>query len=223
MVRNAYGHEVPPEVGVTPNMQAALKGLSGSVRDVKYVANLTARAQLVSDITAAGGVISATNPLVVYRGDALAHAKLEVTENGTAWAAYYTASAATYTPTVTGFGSGFVATGRYTRIGPLCVGKALVDLSTNGATGEFSISLPFAIDTSDPMRPGVTPVGAAFGFTDQGVRWTGVVVPVGSQTVVVSRDGTTNANSRWGVGVPGSWTSTGFVGIEFSFEIAAGA
>jgi hypothetical protein len=219
MPLDTRGHEVPPATGVPP-ARKALTDLSLSVNDIIYVANATERAQKIATLTAAGFGPTPQRPVVVYRGDAPTGAKLEVTENGSTWSTVFSGAAGTYTPTVSGFGSGFAATGRYTRIGPLVVGRAFVDVSTQGVTGEISISLPFATDTNDPMRLGITPVGAAFGFTDGGIRWTGVVVPTGAQTVVVSRDGTTNANSRWGVGVPANWTSSGFVGIEFTYEAA---
>lgn len=79
MVADIRGHEVPPATGVPP-ARAALLNLSLSVRDTVYVANTTARAQLVSDLTSAGVAPSATNPLFVYRGDTDV---MEVTENGT--------------------------------------------------------------------------------------------------------------------------------------------
>jgi hypothetical protein len=179
------------------------------------VANLTERAALAAALAP-----TASRPLYVHRADAPARAKLERTENGTAWTTHFSGTRSTYTPTVAGFGSGFVATGRYTLNGQVCTGSALVDVSAQGVTGEITIGLPFAADTTDPTRPGIATVGTAFGFTDLSVRWTGTAVLVGTQTVVINQSGTTNANSRWGVGVPANWTSSGFAHIEFSYEIA---
>ncbi|EYR64278.1 hypothetical protein N866_13600 [Actinotalea ferrariae CF5-4] len=73
-----------PAAGETPRRQA-INDLSMSIRDVIPVANTTERAQLVSDLTAAGAAPSTTNPVSVYRADAPAGARVEWTDDDTTW------------------------------------------------------------------------------------------------------------------------------------------
>jgi hypothetical protein len=75
---------VAPAAGETPRRQV-INDLSLSVRDPIPVANTTERAQLVTALTAVGQAPSATNPLFVYRADAPAGARLEMTQDGTTW------------------------------------------------------------------------------------------------------------------------------------------
>lgn len=85
MATDARGHTVPA-AGETPRRQA-FNDLSLTVRDVVYVANATARAQLLTDLAGVGLAASATNPVYVHRGDAPDGSRLEVTTDptGTVW------------------------------------------------------------------------------------------------------------------------------------------
>lgn len=85
MATDLRGHTVPGPLE-TPR-RAALTDLSLSIRDIVYVANATARAQLVTDLTTAGHGPSTSNPLYVHRGDAASGRELEVTTDGTTWRA----------------------------------------------------------------------------------------------------------------------------------------
>lgn len=85
MATDLRGHTVPGP-SETPR-RGALTDLSLSIRDIVYVPNSTARAQLVSDLVAAGVGPSVSNPLYVHRGDAATGRQLEVTTNGSSWSA----------------------------------------------------------------------------------------------------------------------------------------
>lgn len=78
MATDARGHTVPAATDAPK--RADLTALSLSVRDVVYVATVTARAAAVTALGA-----SAANPLYVHRGDAPAGRQLEVTTDGTTW------------------------------------------------------------------------------------------------------------------------------------------
>lgn len=80
---DARKHDAPA-AAETPRRQA-INDLSLSIRDVIPVANTTERAQLVSNLTAAGQAPSVSNPLYVHRADARPGLALEYTENGTTW------------------------------------------------------------------------------------------------------------------------------------------
>ena len=83
MATDARKHTAPA-AGETPRRQA-LNDLSLSIRDVIPVANTTARAQLITDLTNAGVGPSITNPVFVYRADAPLGFRTEITEDGTNW------------------------------------------------------------------------------------------------------------------------------------------
>lgn len=70
--------------GETPS-RAGLAAMILSIKDPIAVANATARAQLISDLTTAGLGPSATNPVVVARADAPGLHRIEFTLDGNAW------------------------------------------------------------------------------------------------------------------------------------------
>lgn len=71
-------------VGTDPATRARLMERFRESSQIIYVANTTARAQLVTDV-ASWFTPSSTNPLFVYRGDAAAHAKVECSTDGSTW------------------------------------------------------------------------------------------------------------------------------------------
>lgn len=73
-----------PAAGETPRRQS-INDLSLTVNDIVYVANTTARAQLVAGLNTAGVGPSTTRPIYVHRGDATAGKELEYTTDGTTW------------------------------------------------------------------------------------------------------------------------------------------
>lgn len=75
---------VIPEEGESPTWRWTLN-LSKSIRDFIPVADTTARAQLITDLTAAGIGPSSSNPVVVFRADATTGQQIEYTVNGSAW------------------------------------------------------------------------------------------------------------------------------------------
>ncbi|WP_125777200.1 hypothetical protein [Antribacter gilvus] len=161
MALNVYGHDIPPTVGVTPNMQNALGAFSASVRDVKVAANLTARAQLVSDIQAAGGVIDAAHPLYVHRVDAGTGAELERTIDGTTWVTIFSEVGRSYTDDGAGGGNVTAAPTWAVATDPaqivLPAGKFLVTVS---AAFTLSPGAATRIDVGISTVNGVTGFGA---------------------------------------------------------------
>lgn len=83
MALDVRKHKVPS--GAEAPRRQAILDLGLSIRDVIPVANTTERAQMISDLTAAGVAPSATNPVLVYRADATAGFELEYTINGSTW------------------------------------------------------------------------------------------------------------------------------------------
>ncbi|MDR7189789.1 hypothetical protein J2Y46_002615 [Microbacterium sp. BE35] len=82
---NARKHVIPSGTDASVSRDTIFKEFGESIRDVVPVANTTARATLVSDLTAAGEAPSSTKPLVVYRHDAPGLHRLEYTVDGTVW------------------------------------------------------------------------------------------------------------------------------------------
>lgn len=77
---DARAHVVPTTTDA-PARKAFLD-LGLSIRDVQAAASLSARAAIVSALAAAGTPVSATNPLLVARADAVAGRALEYSLNG---------------------------------------------------------------------------------------------------------------------------------------------
>lgn len=82
MATNARGQTV---LDGTPVTRASIQGLLLQANDIRPVANVTARAQLVADLTAAGLSPTPARPLYVDRADAYIHQRLESTVDGTTW------------------------------------------------------------------------------------------------------------------------------------------
>ena len=85
MAINARKQTIPAGSDTTVSRATIFEGFGNSIRDVVPVADTTARAQLVTDLTAAGQAPSSTKPLVVYRHDAPGAHRLEWTADGTVW------------------------------------------------------------------------------------------------------------------------------------------
>ena len=83
MATSARKHTVPAE-GETPRYEA-ISELGASVNDIVPVANVTARAQLVTDLVDIGQGPTTARPLYVHRSDASAARRLESTVDGTTW------------------------------------------------------------------------------------------------------------------------------------------
>jgi hypothetical protein len=73
---------VAPAAAETPRRQA-INDLSLSIRDPIPVANVTERAQVLTDLTAAGVGPSVTNPVYFHRADLPPRARTEFTDDGT--------------------------------------------------------------------------------------------------------------------------------------------
>jgi len=84
MVTNARGQKIIAGTG-EPVTRARINALLDEVYDIRPVATLTARAQLVAALTTAGLGPSPARPLYVDREDAPAGMRLERTYNGTSW------------------------------------------------------------------------------------------------------------------------------------------
>lgn len=82
---NARGHETPDGTDVSVSRATIFDAFGNSIRDIPAVANTTARAQLVTDLTTASETPSDTAPLYVYRADAPGLHRIEYTEDGTVW------------------------------------------------------------------------------------------------------------------------------------------
>lgn len=80
-IKDSRGHDVPGEQ--EPPDYRDTNRLSNSINDVIRVANITARAQLVADVVAAGHVWP--RPLYVHRDDGGPSGALERTIDGTTW------------------------------------------------------------------------------------------------------------------------------------------
>lgn len=104
MVTNARGQTVMAGTG-EPVTRARINGILDDVMDVRPVASATARAQLVSDLVAAGQGPSPSRPLYVDRADAPALAHIERTQDGTTWETLFTEVGRTYTNENTGGGN----------------------------------------------------------------------------------------------------------------------
>lgn len=85
MANNARGHVVPAPSDTSVTRQTIFETFGNSIRDVVGVANTTARAQLVSDLTAAGEGPSTAKPLLVHRADTDGLHRTEVTVDGSVW------------------------------------------------------------------------------------------------------------------------------------------
>lgn len=77
-------------LGGTPVTRASIEALLLQVNDIRPVANVTQRAQLVADLNAAGIGPAPSRPLYVDRADAPAGAWVERTTDGTNWRAVLT-------------------------------------------------------------------------------------------------------------------------------------
>jgi hypothetical protein len=82
---NARGHETPDGGDATVSRATIFEAFGNSIRDIPAVANTTARAQKVTDLTTAGEAPSSTKPLYVYRADAPGLHRIEVTQDGSLW------------------------------------------------------------------------------------------------------------------------------------------
>lgn len=85
MALDPFRREIPPEHGVTPDWRAMIENFSASVGAIVTVTNDTDKAQLVSDMVAAGHAPSASRPLYVHRQDAANGLLLEYTTDGSTW------------------------------------------------------------------------------------------------------------------------------------------
>ena len=85
MALNSRRHTVPAGTEQSVNRATIFETFGNSIHDVIPVANSTDRAQLVSDLTAAGRKPTTTDPLVVYRADAPGLHRFEWSPDGSAW------------------------------------------------------------------------------------------------------------------------------------------
>lgn len=82
---NKRGHVIPTGAETSVNRATIFETYGNSIRDVVPVASVTARTQLVSDLSGVGQAPSATKPLYVWRADAPGLHRIEATSDGTVW------------------------------------------------------------------------------------------------------------------------------------------
>lgn len=82
---NKRGHKIPLGTETTITRSTIFEAWGNSIRDVVPVANATARAQLVADLTSVGEGPTPAKPLYVYRHDAPGLHRIEYTTDGTVW------------------------------------------------------------------------------------------------------------------------------------------
>lgn len=82
---NARGHVIPSGGDQTIKRSTIFETFANSIRDIVTAATATARAQIVTALTAVNQGPTAARPLTVYRGDAPGMHRLESTVNGTVW------------------------------------------------------------------------------------------------------------------------------------------
>lgn len=85
MASNARKHTIPMGADKSFNRATIFETFGNSINDVVPVANATERAQVVSDLVAKGAGPTATDPLVVIRGDAPGLHRVEYTYDGSVW------------------------------------------------------------------------------------------------------------------------------------------
>lgn len=83
--QNLRKHVIPSGADKSFNRATIFESFGNSIHDVVPVANTTERSQLVTAMTNKGVGPSATNPLVVQRGDAPGLHRIEYTTDGTVW------------------------------------------------------------------------------------------------------------------------------------------
>lgn len=197
MAVSARKHTVPAE-GETPRFEA-INELGASVNDFIPVANVTERAQVIANLTAAGAPPSTARPVFVWRADAPTAVPVEFTTDGTTW----TALAAQQSADVTTFGSGWTATNdtthkpRVTRIGNRVFITGAVTRST-GSTGNL-LTVPSAFQ---PPSTGTRFIGAVWSSAG-----TGGMLALSSGVVSVPA-GYGNLGGTGSIVVPviGNWT-----------------
>lgn len=82
---NARTQTTPSGTDTTVNRQTIFDGFGNSIRDIPGVASVTARSQLVTNLTAVNQGPTTARPLVVHRADARGMHRIEYTVNGTVW------------------------------------------------------------------------------------------------------------------------------------------
>lgn len=164
MAADARGHTVP--TGEQPPRRQDLLDLSLSVRDVVYVPNATARAQLVADLAAAGRGPSTSNPVYVHRGDAGDGMHLEYSMDGTSFWSVMAADTAWATLPVTLTGWTTNSSFHLRRVGAVVFCKARIQ-PNSGATpiGETASLLVIPARYRPAERVVVNGVGVIGGAT----------------------------------------------------------
>jgi hypothetical protein len=82
---NARTQTTPSGTDTTVNRQTIFDLFGNSIRDIPGVASVTARSQLVTNLTTANQGPTTARPLVVHRADARGMHRIEYTVNGTVW------------------------------------------------------------------------------------------------------------------------------------------
>lgn len=82
---NARTQTTPAGTDTTVSRATIFDSFGNSIRDIPGVASVTARSQLVTNLTNTGQGPTAARPLVVHRADARGLHRIEYTTNGTVW------------------------------------------------------------------------------------------------------------------------------------------
>ena len=215
MATTASGVTIP---GASPTTTAATpiqdhwnnlgKSLNGRV--VVPVVSVTARAALVSALTAEGYTISASNPLYTHRADAGLGYELEVTTNGTTWRTVLsTADPLAYTPAFNGF-TATIVHARYWQVGKIVTAQVRANL-TSAVTDTFGITVPV---TARSGYPAGLLVGTAQGAHSASAVLAGVEI---SGIFFVVRGASTNL---WAAIVPHTWVSGDWASLTATYEAA---
>lgn len=193
MALDPFRREIPPEHGVTPDWRAMIENFSASITAPVVVSNVTDRAQLVSDLAAAGWAPSSARPLYVHRVD---RPGIEWTADGSTWAA--DGDWMSYTPTCTWtVGSGGSLVGMYAIVGDVVHFAVHVTLGTSGFNAAATLLVGLPVAAAADQGAGLMRAQDASGGSAAN-RKTGVADIGGSTATPISSDGTLiNGTTPW--------------------------
>lgn len=204
-----------PLAGETPSRQV-INDLSLTVNDVIPIANTTARAQLVVDLTAAGFTPSQTKPLYVHRADAGAGLELEVSTDGTTWRTIASSVWTAYTPTVSGvsLGSGTV-TATWRREGGLI--RVRPKLVWGGGASGSSPKITLPVTSATPTAPFQALGLATITTASSGAIYAGAFTHLNTTTAQINYFGTNGLLTDITLSAPGVPAVGDSISGEFTY------
>lgn len=162
--------QLSDSTSTTSSVLAATPTAVKSAYDLADTANTTATAAIPkSTVTAKGSIVAATaasTPANLSVGSDYGFLQANAAQStGLVW---NNAAWTTYTPTITAASGSFTttsATGRWTRVGKLCVVQFTVTITTNGTAGtQIIVSAPFAAASGGQAYYGVIRESNATGY-----------------------------------------------------------